>query len=108
MLTIICHVNSSYYVIYFWSQGDDDDEGIADSKDIFENVVDNDAGEDILLQKLAEESEQEQNQQQDQDENEEEGSSSRKYQMNKRYLVNYSFDEENGITICMKINCFIF
>lgn len=77
--------NQSFKIQYFSSQGDDDD-GIADSKDIFENVVDNDAGEEILLQKLAEVSEQEQTQQQqqDQNENEEEGSSSRKYQMNKR------------------------
>lgn len=47
----------------------------------FENVIDNDAGEDLLLQKLAEESElaqQQQSQEHDGDENEEE-SSSRKY-----------------------------
>lgn len=77
-----------------------------DSKDIFENVVDNDAGEDILLQKLAEESElaqQEQNQQGDEQENEEEGSSSRKYHKQTVNNETYLFDQENGITICFDV-----
>lgn len=59
----------------FDEEGDDDE--FESNKDIFENVVDNDAGEDILLQKLAEESElaQQERQQSDQDD-QEEGSSS--------------------------------
>lgn len=65
------------FCVFF--KGDDDD--TVDSRDIFENVVENDAGEDILLQKLAEENEQQaaQQDQPDQIDQDEEGSSSRKY-----------------------------
>ena len=64
-----------------------------DSNDDFEDVVDNDAGEDLMLQKLAEQSEKQQQSDENTEETETEESSSREFFVN---FLKWTF-QENGI-----------